>query len=218
MRAPNRNRGFTLTELLVSISIIVLLAGILIPAVSITRRKSQQATALNNVRQIGMAIQMHTQDHNSVLPGPMNTGQGPEYRSTDEKSLGFHLWSYLNAPAPTTQTQRIEVLSNPANESYRQGENSPVYVLNGRVRVRDRNLNPWGYVRSSGEVVNASQNVNALLNDNNLTQLWALQDVDQQLTEFNGAGWYGALPEEPVHLDGRVTLFFDGHVDVVPVD
>ncbi|MGE9294951.1 MAG: type II secretion system protein [Puniceicoccales bacterium] len=218
MKYSSRCRGFTLTELLVTISMILVLAGILIPVTGHMRQKSQQATAMSNVRQVGMAIQLYTQDHNSVLPGPMNTGQGPEYRSNDPKSMGYHLWRYLDAPEPTTVTQRIEVLSNPANESNRQGDSSPVYVLNGKVRIQDRNLNPWGYIRSSGEVVNKSQNLYKMLNDNNLSELWAMQDVDQELTEFSGAGWYGALPAEPVHPDGRVTLYFDGHVDLEPVE
>jgi prepilin-type N-terminal cleavage/methylation domain-containing protein len=50
------NRGFTLVELLVVIVIIAALAGLTAPMVIRQRKKADQTEAVNNARQIGMAL------------------------------------------------------------------------------------------------------------------------------------------------------------------
>jgi len=56
--------GFTLIELLVVIAIISMLAGQLLPALSTAREKGRQANCINNLHQIGLAIEIYYQDFN----------------------------------------------------------------------------------------------------------------------------------------------------------
>jgi prepilin-type N-terminal cleavage/methylation domain-containing protein/prepilin-type processing-associated H-X9-DG protein len=62
-----RQRGFTLIELLVVIAIIAILAAILFPVFAQARDKARQASCLSNLKQIGMATRMYTQDYDEVL-------------------------------------------------------------------------------------------------------------------------------------------------------
>lgn len=64
---PNRY-GFTLIELLVVISIIALLIGILLPALSVARETARQAQCLANVRSIGQVFEMYAIDFRDRLP------------------------------------------------------------------------------------------------------------------------------------------------------
>jgi prepilin-type N-terminal cleavage/methylation domain-containing protein/prepilin-type processing-associated H-X9-DG protein len=63
-----RRNGFTLIELLVVIAIIAILAAILFPVFAQAREKARQTQCLSNSRQMGLAVQMYTQDYDEVLP------------------------------------------------------------------------------------------------------------------------------------------------------
>jgi prepilin-type N-terminal cleavage/methylation domain-containing protein len=62
-----RHQGFTLIELLVVIAIIAILAAILFPVFAQAREKARAATCLSNLKQVGMATRMYTQDYDEVL-------------------------------------------------------------------------------------------------------------------------------------------------------
>lgn len=63
-----RQRGYTLVELLTVIGIIALLAALLFPVFATARGKAREITCLSNLRQIGMAIRMYSQDYDDLYP------------------------------------------------------------------------------------------------------------------------------------------------------
>jgi len=63
-----RKRAFTLIELLVVIAIIAILAAILFPVFSQARDKARQASCQSNLKQLGSAFLMYTQDYDEQLP------------------------------------------------------------------------------------------------------------------------------------------------------
>jgi len=61
--------GFTLIELLVVIAIIAILAAILFPVFAQARESARMTACLSNMKQIGTAFMMYTQDYDERLPG-----------------------------------------------------------------------------------------------------------------------------------------------------
>ncbi len=59
-------RGFTLIELLVVIAIIAIIAAILFPVFAQARAKARQTADLSNIRQLGIAMMMCTQDYDET--------------------------------------------------------------------------------------------------------------------------------------------------------
>lgn len=71
-RDVKRDKGFTLIELLVVIAIIAILAAILLPVLEQAKKKGQQASCINNLRQIGIALTIYADTYNQY-PGDLRT-------------------------------------------------------------------------------------------------------------------------------------------------
>lgn len=83
-------KGFTLIELLVVISIIAVLVSLIAPAVQAARRAARKMECLNNMRNVGLAMQNFASSANGQLPtltGGVLTPNGHVYGASWAMSL-----------------------------------------------------------------------------------------------------------------------------------
>jgi prepilin-type N-terminal cleavage/methylation domain-containing protein/prepilin-type processing-associated H-X9-DG protein len=120
-------RGLTLMELLVVISVIAILAALLLPALSITKKKARQTVCMNHLRQINLGVRMYSNDASDRLPTP-----GAETTATNRTLLysGYKelVKDYLGLKGASSQSRSM--FTCPADvfyPSFFQTNSAPAY-------------------------------------------------------------------------------------------
>jgi prepilin-type N-terminal cleavage/methylation domain-containing protein/prepilin-type processing-associated H-X9-DG protein len=75
-RTSARCRGFSLTELLVVVSVMLILVAILVVGVDLVYSQAMQTKCQHNLEQIGYALRVYSLQNNSKLPEPKSLGTG----------------------------------------------------------------------------------------------------------------------------------------------
>src|ERR1044072_1179190 len=80
IKRRNRALAITLIQLLVVIAIIAILASLLLPALARAKSRAQRISCVNNLKQIGIAIGIWADDHDSLYPWrvPQPEGRIPD--------------------------------------------------------------------------------------------------------------------------------------------
>jgi type II secretory pathway pseudopilin PulG len=95
--------AFTLTELLVVLVTITLLAAVFLPAHAASRPKSQSVRCMDNFRELMRAVMLYTRDNHDLFPPNEDTSSAP----------AGHVWVSGDAGVSGAQQFNPDVLANP---------------------------------------------------------------------------------------------------------
>src|SRR5262245_14313375 len=123
-------RGFTLVELLVVIAIIGVLVALWLPAVQAARESARRISCQNNLKQIGLAFQLHHGTHGTYPSGgwdwntpPTLINGTPATGAPQQAGWAYQLLPYLEAEntfrgTGTTDNERIISIIGATNKTF----------------------------------------------------------------------------------------------------
>jgi prepilin-type N-terminal cleavage/methylation domain-containing protein/prepilin-type processing-associated H-X9-DG protein len=210
-RSRQCEAAFTLTEVLVTVLIIAVLAACLLPALQGVRNKAESAKTLSNLHQIGLAVAAYAPDHQMQLPAI--------YTQTSD---GYFPWPYLLVyygymndsilqivSGKSVTKNSLQLLYNPiTRRKHPNFTNAGGYGLNGFTNTSTYNESNPGNVKRQSLLTLLDPATIILVADGQCGSSglnWALLD-------YNG---YQYIPNT---LSGGYAhyLFCDNHVERIP--
>lgn len=214
-----RQRAFTLIELLVVIAIISILAAILFPVFARARESARRASCMSNMKQIGLAIMMYTQDYDEMLV----SYKYPPYVHGDPGGYGWQaaLFPYVNS-------SQLWICPSASKFEACNGAHSPLYFTKDSL-----GSGSYGYNYAFLGNYSRPDGTHNILEDVSLAEVEKPSEtvMSAEITAAMGSGpayyptsWDNAAPSScgpsatlgdqnaKWHFDGTNIVFVDGHV------
>jgi prepilin-type N-terminal cleavage/methylation domain-containing protein len=147
--------AFTLVELLVVAAILAILAALLTPALDNKPTRATTNHCINNLREVGLALQMFAEDSNGHMPPQISITNGGSLELISSNSPALHFqtlsnysvhnyWRAFHCPADETKQPLTNngALSD-RNVSYFVSVDA-TWMTTNAIHAGDRNLEPAG--------------------------------------------------------------------------
>ncbi|MBE7158231.1 MAG: type II secretion system protein [Rhodospirillales bacterium] len=196
-----RREAFTLIELLCVIAVIGVLAAILMPVLKGVTARSRQVQCTGNLKQIGAAILLYTNDNNGQLPGP----QFQKIYLTNTLPLALDPYT-----GQTNPTDRAKLWTCPANAGIKKAQKAQTPMISSYMAHN----NVFGYPAQPGSAAVAPYSLTTMAwRFPTPDQRWMLEDIDSW--NYPGSDTAIGGPTTPVHSGSRNVLYADGRVSAV---
>ncbi len=203
MLKKQMRRGFTLVELLVVIAIIAVLAGLATPAILKAKKNADKAQAINNARQIGIALGEFESDYGSY---PSDDTREQLEDIDIESPAGEDSNAMLGQLISSGKLDNEEIFFLKAVRGSRKGDN----ITSSPDEILAKGENSWGYVMlADGEALSSSTASSltpvlvAPLKEGGTEPAFEGKPYNDKMVYFKADG---SVSELPVKKDGSAAL------------
>jgi len=207
---PYKRRGFTLSEMLIVMAIMALLAAMLFPAFSNSREMARRSVCSSNLRQIGMGLIQYTQDYDESFPNNDNNDANGHWLSALEMLAPYiHSGQVFTCPS-TSGAERQNFYHDPSRPINTYTINN-LYLTDPTDRIFEKPAASLASLADSSNTVFAGDG-----------QAFAGDGADIHFQQDIGTNFYATTPPSlGAYSQGRFAfrhnrganfVFFDGHV------
>lgn len=135
-----KDKGFTISELLVVFTVVIITSGFMFPAIQYTRVRMRKIMCANNLREIGMALYIYAKENGGKFPQTLKTLYDEHYLADKKimdcagtKEIGTPLlpdYEYTEGMTIKDSSREVLVKDKPQNHAHK-GVN--VLYLNGKI-------------------------------------------------------------------------------------
>jgi len=220
----SQQAGFTLIEMLITVSIVLVLVALCFPAWGKIKDSSIRSKDASNLRSQAAAVLAYASDHENTLPGRINRGIAIPSAVTDTAKRTYYLSTVLidSGYAPNDDgiwRSAVDYGVNASGVAYvvNSGKSSiPTYFFGNRSNTAGATTYEPKRLVSLKSNLDPTK-VDGGKDEEPMSKIWMISNADgENYSSSTTGGLSNSVPDGVrTPWDGRNYVFFDGHVEFI---